>query len=65
MAARQLVCPYCGSGEVLAVTMALDGSQLSVRACSECGERDWDRNGHRISVEEALGRPIRRRTGRR
>ncbi len=61
MAARQLHCPICGSTDVLTITLVLDGSPLSVQTCSECGERDWTRDGRRISVEEALGRSINRR----
>lgn len=46
-------CNTCGSEQV-EIVMTIDGSELIMRACSNCDHREWRRDGEAVELDGVL-----------
>ncbi|HYH28325.1 MAG TPA: hypothetical protein VEA19_06085 [Actinomycetota bacterium] len=47
-------CSACGSEDVVAISMDLEGSGVVFRACHRCEHRWWEKDGYEIPLESVL-----------
>jgi len=54
-----LTCPHC-DGPLVCIELTLEGDPLTMRSCSRCDLRYWDREQGETDLVDLLGRePIR------
>jgi len=51
---KEHTCKTCGSSDLVAITMTVDGQDLSFTACHNCQTRWWFRDGQRVALESVL-----------
>ena len=47
-------CSACGSEDVVAISMDIEGSGVTFRACHHCEHRWWEKDGYEIPLESVL-----------
>lgn len=47
-------CNECGSGDLVTITMKVDGEMLSFSACHNCEARWWYRGDERVALSSVL-----------
>jgi formate dehydrogenase maturation protein FdhE len=49
-----MICPACGSGEVMSIAMSLDEDAVRFRNCHACESKWWERDGAPVSLQAIL-----------
>jgi len=47
-------CPICRSTTLVAIGLQLRGEQVTMRSCSQCDRRWWERNGEALPLPSVL-----------
>ncbi len=47
-------CPACGAGELISISMTLNGAELAFTACHECEAKWWWRDGESVPLQVVL-----------
>ena len=48
-------CPVCSSGDLISISMAVNGSDLTFTTCHMCEAKWWHRDGERIPLRSVIG----------
>ena len=52
-------CPQC-KGPLVCISLRRDGEEMTMRSCSRCDRRFWDRDAGQADLVDVLGRePLR------
>lgn len=46
-------CPTCGK-QVVRLEVTVGGEELTMKSCSRCDKRSWERNGDAVDLTEVL-----------
>ena len=49
-----MICPSCGSDEVMSIAMSLDEDAVRFRSCHACESKWWERDGSAVSLQSIL-----------
>jgi hypothetical protein len=49
-----MICPSCGSDQVMSISMSLDEDAVRFRSCHACESKWWERDGSAISLKSIL-----------
>jgi transposase-like protein len=49
-----MICPSCGSDQVMSISMSLDEDAVRFRSCHACESKWWERDGSAISLQSIL-----------
>jgi formate dehydrogenase maturation protein FdhE len=49
-----MICPACGSGEVMSIAMSMDEDAVRFRNCHACESKWWERDGSLVSLQSIL-----------
>jgi formate dehydrogenase maturation protein FdhE len=49
-----MICPSCGSDQVMSISMSLDEDVVRFRSCHACESKWWERDGSAISLKSIL-----------
>jgi transposase-like protein len=49
-----MICPACGSGEIMSIAMSLDEDAVRFRNCHSCESKWWERDGAPVSLQAIL-----------
>lgn len=49
-----MTCPVCRSTTLVAIGLQLRGQQVTMRSCSECEVRWWEKDGERVALPSVL-----------
>ena len=55
-------CPSCGQGDLIGVTMAVSGSDLSFTTCHLCEAKWWYRDGEAVPLTSVITEVISQRS---
>lgn len=47
-------CPSCRTTTLVEISLRLDGRQVTMRSCSLCELRWWERDGERMALPSVL-----------
>ena len=47
-------CPNCRQGHLVEIGLTLQESQVTMRSCSKCDTRWWDRDGDAVGLNAVL-----------
>jgi formate dehydrogenase maturation protein FdhE len=48
-------CPACGTGELISISMAVNGSDLGFTTCHLCEAKWWYRDGEAVPLQSVIG----------
>jgi len=48
-------CPVCESGELISISMSVNGSDLNFTTCHMCEAKWWLREGEQVSLSSVIG----------
>jgi DNA polymerase III alpha subunit (gram-positive type) len=48
-------CPQCRIGDLIAISMAVGGRDLSFRTCHHCEAKWWYRDGDEVPLASVIG----------
>jgi DNA polymerase III alpha subunit (gram-positive type) len=54
-------CPSCGQGELITITMSVNGSDLNFTTCHMCEAKWWYRDGEAVPLTSVIGDVISHR----
>ena len=55
MSQEGLVCPQCGSKNVININLAMDqGERVAFYSCHRCEKRWWHKDGQNVSLPSVL-----------
>jgi formate dehydrogenase maturation protein FdhE len=54
-------CPVCGQGDLITITMAVNGSDLHFTTCHMCEAKWWYRDGEAVPLTSVIGAVISHR----
>lgn len=49
-----MMCPTCRSGALVAIGLELGGQRVTMRSCSQCEMRWWEKDGERMGLPSVL-----------
>jgi formate dehydrogenase maturation protein FdhE len=49
-----MICPDCGSDQVMSIAMSLDEDAVRFRSCHACESKWWERDGSNVSLQSIL-----------
>jgi hypothetical protein len=58
----QGTCPACQQGELITITMAVNGSGLNFTTCHMCEAKWWYRDGEAVPLNSVIGDVIAQRS---
>lgn len=62
MAQEGLVCPQCGSKNVININLSMDqGERVAFYSCHRCEKRWWHKDGEDVSLPSVLELAARKR----
>ncbi len=56
----QGTCPACQSGDLITISMAVSGSDLSFTTCHLCEAKWWYREGKPVPLQSVIGLVVSR-----
>jgi transposase-like protein len=60
-----LVCPNCGSKEVININLAMEqGERVAFYSCHKCEKRWWHKDGENVSLPSVLELAAKRKNKR-
>ena len=60
-----LVCPNCGSKEVININLAMEqGERVAFYSCHRCEKRWWHKDGENVSLPNVLELAAKRKNKR-
>jgi len=54
-------CPVCHQGDLISITMAVSGSDLSFTTCHLCEAKWWYRDGEPVPLQSVIGNVLSRK----
>jgi formate dehydrogenase maturation protein FdhE len=48
-------CPACGTGELISISMNVNGSDLAFTTCHLCEAKWWYRDGESVPLQSVIG----------
>ena len=48
-------CPACGAGELISISMSVNGSDLAFTTCHLCEAKWWYRDGESVPLQSVIG----------
>jgi formate dehydrogenase maturation protein FdhE len=48
-------CPACGTGELISISMSVNGSDLAFTTCHLCEAKWWYRDGEAVPLQSVIG----------
>ena len=48
-------CPVCNHGDLITITMAVNGSDLAFTTCHMCEAKWWYRDGEAVPLKSVIG----------
>lgn len=55
-------CPVCRSGDLISISMSVNGSDLMFTTCHGCEAKWWRRDGEEIALSSVIGTVGRERS---
>jgi hypothetical protein len=56
------ICPTCQQGELITITMAVNGADLNFTTCHMCEAKWWYRDGEAVPLNSVIGDVITQRS---
>jgi DNA polymerase III alpha subunit (gram-positive type) len=48
------ICPECGQGDVISISMTVSGRDLSFSTCHACEAKWWHRDGESVALAQVI-----------
>lgn len=55
-------CPVCNQGDLISITMAVSGNDLSFTTCHMCEAKWWYRDGEAVQLQSVIGNVLSQRS---
>jgi formate dehydrogenase maturation protein FdhE len=52
---KEGTCPACGTGELISISMSVNGSDLAFTTCHLCEAKWWYRDGESVPLQSVIG----------
>ncbi len=59
---REGACPVCFQGDLISISMAVSGSDLSFTTCHMCEAKWWYRDGAAVPLQSVIGSVLTQRS---
>jgi DNA polymerase III alpha subunit (gram-positive type) len=55
-------CPVCSTGELITISMTVNGAELRFTTCHACEAKWWTREGEEIPLRSVIGMVVEARS---
>ncbi|HYX79740.1 MAG TPA: hypothetical protein VE976_03930 [Actinomycetota bacterium] len=55
------ICPVCDQGDLITISMTVNGSDLSFTTCHMCEAKWWYRDGEAVPLQSVIGSVLARK----